>query len=139
MNDHVLVTSANPATFLLEVAKEVKNGYYAYETRECMPHIDIVNEVLLIKGEKPAQRNDFSAVQQVYVQAHHEITFMQDVQDCILQGFEVDDKTIDISGFSPTFSVLMVRPKAEEKSEPAPSTTQPPKRAGRPAKQPKEE
>jgi hypothetical protein len=137
MNDTVLVTSANPVTFLLEVAKEVKQGYYAYETRECMPHIDIVNEVLLIRGEKPAQRNDFSKVQQVYVQAHNEIAFLQELQDAVLQGFEVDVNAVDISGFSPLFSALLVRPTEAAKAEDTDKAPAPKRTGGRPAK-PKE-
>lgn len=115
MSDTVYVTSGNPVNFLLEFAKEVKAGYYADESRHSMPRFDIVNDVHLTKGEKPSQRNDFSTLEKVYIQSYSEILFILDVQDAIVQGFEVDESSVDISGLSPLFSVLMVKPSKEEK------------------------
>lgn len=122
MTDTVYVTSTNPVNFLIEFGKEVKAGAYAYETRECLPGFDLINEVLLIKGDKPEQRHDLSSVEQVYIQGFNEVTFLQDVQDAFLQGFEVDPQTVDITGITPLFSVLMVRPAKEEKKAPVRAT-----------------
>lgn len=122
--EQVYVTDHSPVTFFAALADKINDGYYADDSTEGFPYFDMINEVKLTRNDKPSQRNDLSKSNTVVITAWHNSTFVLDVQDAILQGFEVVPESIQLGAPHQPHELVMVRkgkqvelPKAEETVE----------------------
>ena len=117
MPESVYVSDYNPITFLLAVQDKIRDGFYADETVDGYPYFSSPNEVRLTKSEQPEQRNDLSKVNTVVIESFHPALFVLDVQDAILQGFEIDPDSLVISTLNAQHLVTLKRVQTEVKDE----------------------
>lgn len=136
MSNTIYITDRNPTAFFEALAEKINEGFYADDSVEGAPHFDMINEVKLTRTDKPSQRNDLKEMHTVNISAFSNTTFVLDIQDAILQGFEIVPESIFISEPHAPHSIALVRPAVVEdkKEETKPESTQAPRRGGRPAK-----
>lgn len=127
MTDNVYVTDISPVLFIQKLVEKIKEGYYVTDTVTGIPTLDLINEVELTKTDKPSQRNDFSELEKVHVASYSDLLFLLDIQDAVLQGFEITEGTFEIAPPHAPHTVWLERAESEEKKEA-------PKKAGRPPK-----
>jgi hypothetical protein len=96
-----------PGTFMQAFQDRVLDGYYADDTVAGYPYFAFINEVTLARHPQPAQRHDLSEHNTVVIEGYDNVPFMFDVQDAILQGFEVDPQTVV---FGTPHSVVLRKP-----------------------------
>lgn len=130
MSNTLYITDRNPEVFFAALADQVKAGYYVTDTIPGMPRFELINEVELTQTDKPSQRHDLSEVENVHISAYNETIFLLDVQDAILQGFEIIEGSVSVDVHSLLRASLQRPTEANEES--------PAKKAGRPRKQDQE-
>lgn len=94
MSDMLYIADHNPITFLKLVEDAVKDGLYANDSVASYPYLNGLNEITLYRQDKPKQRHELGELNSVYVTAYEPVPFLLDVQDAILQGFEVEDVSL---------------------------------------------
>lgn len=95
MSNQRHIFSYSPALFLGEFQEAVEQGLYIDNSVDCYPYLQsALFEVTPHTMDKPAQRHDLSESVTVVIQSYDGVFFMLDMQDAILQGFKVDQDSV---------------------------------------------
>lgn len=89
MSDTLYIAEHNPITFLKLVEDAILDGLYADDSVASYPYFNGLNEITVRRQDKPVQRHEMKSLETVYVNSYENVAFILDVQDAILQGFEI--------------------------------------------------
>ena len=131
MFDTLYVTEINPHVFIEKLVENIKAGYYVTDTITGIPTLDLINEVELTRTDKPSQRTNFDEYETVVVSSYSDLLFLLDIQDAVLQGFEVVPGTFDVAPPHAPHQVSLVRAEAKPEKE---AVKDAPRKGGRPPK-----
>ena len=109
MTNFVDVVEVNPIMFVKNIVAQIKNGYYVQNRIEGYPVIGLPYQIRLFETDTPEVRNKLGdEFHTAVVQGYDVMRFLLDVQDVVLQGFDMDLKD---AVFDNLKSVNLVRPK----------------------------
>lgn len=135
MTEFVDVVEVNPIVFVKEIVKQIRNGFYVQDSIAGYPTVGIPYQIRLFETEEPAVRNKLGTdIHTAVVEGYDIMTWLLDVQDVAVQGFNMELKDAVVDNFK---SVVMKRPEPV-KLDLTPTVEEKPakpKRAAKPAKQ----
>lgn len=135
MTNFVDVVSVNPILFVKQVTEKIREGFYVQNSIAGYPLFGLPFQVRLFAGDAPEVRTVLSPeITTAIVDGYDAMRWLLDVQDVVLQGFEMDIAGAAVDNYKTvtlrraTIAPVVEEKRVEEQVE-APKATQKGKRA----------
>lgn len=137
MVNRIEVADANPIAFVKEVEKQIQNGFYVTTDIAGYPILGFPMIVALTESDvEPELKNKLDdEVHTVVIEGWNILTFLLDVQNVVLQGFELDTERAVFGDFK---SMIFNRRKAVKVDlKPTPKAAEADEGEAKPARKPR--
>lgn len=107
MTEFVDVVEVNPIVFVKEIVRQVRKGFYVQNTITGYPTLGLPYQIRLFETSEPAVRNALDKdIHTAVVEGYDIMTWLLDVQDLAVQGFDMELKDAVVDNFK---SITMKR------------------------------